>query len=76
MRVCQFRHDGKQCSDPRRPPSRKEQLFYSTEERLPVKPQPRLPFISLYPSSFAVIVMLALRTLETGHPVLAFSAAF
>ena len=29
-----------------------------------------------YPSSFAVIVIFALSTLETGHPLLAFSAAF
>jgi hypothetical protein len=30
----------------------------------------------LYPSSLAVIVILALSTLETGQPLLAFSAAF
>lgn len=42
------------------------------EVRCGCKPHP----FRLYFSSTAFIVILALRTLETGHPALAFSAAF
>ena len=31
---------------------------------------------AFYPSSFAVIVIFAFSSLDTGHPLLAFSAAF
>ena len=31
---------------------------------------------ALHPSSFAVIVIFAFSSLDTGHPLLAFSAAF
>jgi len=34
------------------------------------------PVPEAYSSNFAFMVMLALSTLDTGHPVLAFSAAF
>jgi hypothetical protein len=34
------------------------------------------PALETYSSSFAFMVILALSTLDTGHPVLAFSAAF
>jgi len=34
------------------------------------------PVVEAYSSNLAFMVILALSTLETGHPVLAFSAAF
>ena len=87
MRVCQFRHDGKSDSVTRRPLqghlSGENHKQYSTGASLAVKlrdqhddtglePQKPEP----YPSSFAVIVILALSTLDTGQPLFAFSAAF
>ncbi len=74
------------------PPNRKELPIHSTERRQGVKPCIRRPLdrnqVSRspakrllpgpvdYPSSFAFIVILALSTFETGHPVLASFAAF
>jgi len=39
-------------------------------------PKPEACRPTRYPSSLAFIVMFALSTLDTGHPLLAFSAAF
>ena len=90
MRVCQFRHDGKSdlsTGQPRGSLSGKNCTTILQAHRLLSNFAMRLMDSSLgpeacglqpeaYPSSFAVIVIFALSTFDTGQPLLAFSAAF
>jgi hypothetical protein len=86
MRVCQFRHDGNMLQDDScGPPLRRELrlIFYrriaacqtfSELQILDSKQVHQKP--EAYPSSFALIVIFAFSTFDTGQPLFAFSAAF
>ncbi len=77
MRVCQFRHDGNlicNAAAARRPPCQEEH-FYFTAMSQTVKPPSPPRHVELYPS-FAVIVIFAFSTFDTGHPFSAASAYF
>jgi hypothetical protein len=76
MRVCQFRHDGKSDFVTGQPADhfqeRKNDItILQAHHRLSNLGAP-----DAYPSNFAVIVIFAFRTFDTGHPLLALSAAF
>jgi hypothetical protein len=74
MRVCQVRHDGKWsyiAAAARKPPYQEDLHFYSTDTVPRVKHR-----VGWIYSSFAVIVIFAFNTFDTGHPFSAFSAHF
>ena len=76
MRVCQFRHFGKSDRyDPSQAVIRKELalIFYRRVAGCQTRSCSTHP---IHPSSLALIVIFAFSTLETGQPLLAFSAAF
>jgi hypothetical protein len=75
MRVCQFRHDGKWtcvAAAATKAAVSGRLLFYSTA---PI-PRVKLREPALVYASFAVIVIFAFSTFDTGHPFSAFSAHF
>ena len=69
MRVCQFRHDGKNTG---RRPSRAIRQEETTANIL----QAAAGCYQIYAANVAVMVMSAFNTFETGHPLLALSASF
>jgi hypothetical protein len=79
MRVCQFRHDGKWtfiAAAAAWPPSQEDLHLHSTEATPRVKlRKPTAGSREPYPS-FALIVIFAFSTFDTGHPFSAASAYF
>ncbi len=74
MRVCQFRHDGNSCSE-----SRRQAAAECTSETSILQGDRSLSNLGpsdVYFARVAVIVIFAFNTFDTGHPALAFSAAF
>jgi len=81
MRVCQFRHDGKWtyiAATATRPPNQEDQhfLFYRHKAACQTTRKPEADSRKPPYPSFAVIVIFAFSTFDTGHPFSAASAYF